>query len=502
MTEKKAEVILVGAGPGDPGLITALGLDYLRQADCVIYDKLANPSLLNCTRKNCRKIFAGKTAGAHYMRQDEINELIATEAQKGGTVVRLKGGDPYVFGRGGEEYLYLKARGISCRVVPGVSSAIGGLCYAGIPVTHRKMNSSFHVITAHKQSGGLELLEYSKLACLDGTLVFLMGLEQADSISNGLIAGGMSKDMPAAAVSRASTPAQKTVVSTLENLSADIIAADLKSPTLIVVGEVAALHEELSFYESLPLFGKKILVTGARKKSPALERLFENNGAETLCAPMLELREIPGAIDEYIDKIGRYQYIVFTSTETIELFFSSLFSHGEDVRALGGAKLCAVGAMTAKRLNFYGLKADIVPEVYSAKELYLKLEPELKSSCCVLLPQSANANPFLRNALGKLCRLDTVDIYEELVPSVGLSSDFISSEKISAATFTSSAAAENFNRAVGISTLTEKEIPIFSIGPSTSKTLADLGAKPIESREATLSSLADTVVEYFSEEEK
>ncbi|MFB0919777.1 MAG: uroporphyrinogen-III C-methyltransferase, partial [Oscillospiraceae bacterium] len=343
---KKTMVYLVGAGPGAEDLITLRGLDCIRRADCIIYDRLISERLLEEAPSGCEKLYVGKTAGEHSASQEEINALLLEKAEKGGSIVRLKGGDPYVFGRGGEEALCLYENKIPFQVVPGVSSAIAGPCFAGIPVTHRGLARSVHIITAHTKSGELSDEDFKRLAPLEGTLVFLMGLSQTAEIAAGLMRSGMDGTMPAAVVSRAGTPEQTTVISTLESLSEAVQKTGVVSPAIIIVGATVTLGDKLNFLEKLQLWNKKILVTSDKKRNGSLSQILEANGADVTSVPMTEIVPVKGRLTTYFPLLSSYSYLVFTSGNTVDLFMEELFEAGADVRKLGNAKICAVGPST------------------------------------------------------------------------------------------------------------------------------------------------------------
>lgn len=496
--KRKPNVILVGAGPGDKGLITLKGLEAIRRADCIVYDNLMNEALLEQAKPGCVLLYAGKSAGSHYLKQEQINDLLLECAGKYDTVVRLKGGDPYVFGRGGEEALCLREAGIDFEVVPGVTSAVAGLAYAGIPISHRGLAASFHVITAHTRDESAAE-DYVTLAKLEGTLVFLMGLGRVRQLCDGLLAAGKDGSTPAAVVSRATRWGQRTVAAPLDQLADRVEKAGLEPPALVVVGRVVSLRDQLDFFEKLPLFGKNILVTRTNHQSAGLRERLERLGAETVAAPMLQLRTVPGALDQAMARIETYDYIVFTSQNSLDVFFEALFAAGLDVRALHNAKLCPVGIVTAQRLEHYGLKADLLPETARAEKLLDLLRGCLKPTDRVLLPQSSAARPLLRKGLDALCRLDVVDVYDSVPPQVetGRIRGLLAAGEIRAVTFTSSAAAENFDKTVGLDAL--KGVACFSIGAVTSQTLREHGIEPYESRESTMDSLVECLAAHREE---
>lgn len=499
MKSRDCKVYLVGAGPGDEMLITRKGFDCIQKADYIIYDRLVNPRLLDAAPAGCRLYYVGKAAGRHYMPQEEITELIVECAQKGGTVVRLKGGDPYVFGRGGEEALRLAELGLPFEVVPGISSAIGGLCYAGFPITHRELARSFHVVTAHTNSHGMEQARLDVLAQEDGTLVFLMGLSQVRAICQGLMQAGKPAETPAAVISHATTATQRTAVGTLATLPDAVEQAKLTSPAMIVVGEVVTLRERLNFFETRPLFGRRFLVTRTSSKSGGLQALLKAEGAEVLHAPMLELKPVPHALDAAMAQIEQFTHIVFTSQVTVEQFFTALDGAGKDARALYHARLYVIGSATAKALRQYGLRADVIPEQFTAEGLCETLVPRLRAEDHVLLPQSAAARPMLRETLQRYCRVTPIALYTS--EAADCDTEAVRAElrtgAIDGITFTSSAAVHNFADSVGFADVTAHRIPIYSIGAATSGTLETYGLSPITSEQSTMQSLTQTILEQY-----
>lgn len=486
-------VSLVGAGPGAAGLITVAGLECIRNADHLIYDRLIDQSLLKEAPRGCQLYNVGKLAYSHYASQEEITNLIVSCAREGGHVVRLKGGDPYVFGRGGEEALRLVEEGIPFQVVPGVTSAVAGLCYAGVPVTHREIARSFHVITGHTAEGGLDSRIFPRLAALEGTLVFLMGLQQVDAITSGLIAAGKAPDTPAVAVSNAATSRQRTVTGTLADIAGAVHKAGLESPAVICIGQSAAFSKQLNFFESSPLFGKRILVPSAQGKSNSLIYHLEAAGAQVQGLPLLCLETVPGALNKAFRTLDSYTWVLFTSTRSVDQFFEELLAAGMDVRAFANNKIGAVGPATANALIHYGIRPDLVPQMYTADALLKELTPLLQTDDRILLPQSQQANPALRVGLEALCHVEPVDLYRAVplkTPLCGWA------ETADAIVFTSALAAKTFCKSNGISGL--YQLPVFTIGPATSAALRPLdGIRLIESPKSTMAALADTISQYF-----
>lgn len=496
---KNAFVYLVGAGPSADDLITLRGLECIRHADVIIYDRLISTRLIDEAPSGCEKIYVGKAAGEHSALQEEINALLLEKAEQGGNIVRLKGGDPYVFGRGGEEALCLEDAGIPFSVVPGVTSAIAGPLFAGIPVTHRGIARSVHIITAHTKSGGLTDEDFRSLAPLEGTLVFLMGLGQTAEIAAELIRFGMDPRRPAAIVSSAGTAEQKTVSAVLETLAEEAERACLASPAIIIVGETVALREKLNFFERRPLWNKKILVTSDKKKNGTLSSLLEAHGAYVTSAPMTEIIPLRGKLSAYFPKLCEYTYVAFTSGNTVELFMEELNEAGFDARKLGGVKICAVGPSTSRKLFEYGLLADIVPSTSSAEGLIETLKGVLNASDRVLLPQSAKAKPLLESELKSICFADAVSIYDAVRPEV---SEELTAESFDAVVFTSSLAVKNLADSADITALIKGKTAAFSIGSSTSAALRALGIEALESSGSTIEELAEAVLDYFTRGEK
>lgn len=497
----KTMVSLVGAGVGSWDMITLRGLRCIQTADCLIYDRLLDEHLLDYAPAHCEKLYVGKAAGVHYMKQDEINDLLVKKALEGGHVIRLKGGDPYVFGRGGEEVLRLRERNIPFQVVPGVTSAIAGSCFAGIPVTHREVARSFHVVTAHTKHGGFEQEDYPRLAALEGTLVLLMGLSQTEAIAEGLMACGKDPQCPTALVSCAGMPEQKTVQSTLEHLAEDVRKAGPVSPAIIVIGPAVGLRNELNFFEARPLFGKKILLTHRPRQEDALLIELEAAGARVVRAPMIELRPRAHALDGILAKLDSYTHIVLTSTAAVDYFMDGLFRAGLDVRSLSRAKLCVIGKATARHLRTYGLQADFIPEEATAEGLAALLSGHLTKQDNVLLPQASLARPVLRTELSRRCMVDQVELYDTLAPEQTMNREEFLAGGFDAVVFASSSSVRNFHSTIGLNTLTVCNCTAFAIGPVSADALRSEGIEPIFNCENTFSSMAETMINHFREDQ-
>lgn len=492
-----AKVYLVGAGCGDPGLLTLKGKKAIEEADVLIYDWLVNPALLYYAKDTCARIFVGKQAGNHAMRQEDINRLIVQKAMDGNVVVRLKGGDPYVFGRGGEEGESLAAHGIDFEVVPGISSATGGLAYAGIPVTHRGIATSFHVITGHRQEDGA--LDFAAYAKLKGTLVFLMGIGRIRHICDGLLRHGMSGHTPAAIVHRASTPYQKTMVGTLDTL-ADIAAqSGMTPPGLIVIGAVVAKRDRLNFFETKPLFGKRIVVTRARAQSSGLVAEIAALGGLPIEMPMIQVRPINR--ETLVAQIGRldtYQYVIFTSENGVHIFFDALLGLGRDARAFGGIKVAAIGSGTAKALGQYGIAADYVPGEFTGEALVDMLQGVVTQHDRILIPRSQSARPLLVEALSKIARVTEIKTYETVRGDADYSEGkaMLAAGEIDYITFTSSSTVDCFVAEMGLDCRTQiGGAKIISIGPITTERIAHYGLKVYaQARKYTIDGMMEVLI--------
>ena len=496
------KVWLVGAGPGDIGLFTLKGAAVLQQADVVVYDSLVGEGVLAKIPEHARLINVGKRANHHTMVQEDINKVLLEEAEKGNKVVRLKGGDPYVFGRGGEEGELLKAEGIEFEVVPGVTSAIGGLCYAGIPITHRDHASSFHVITGHLRKDGKENPEinWNALANMKGTLVFLMGVSNLKNISENLIKEGMSKDTPVAFVSWATRYNQRVVTATLEDAYEVAIREEVKPPTLIVVGTVVNLRDTLNFFEKKPLFGKSIMVTRSRSQNSKLERIMDLGG-NPIEIPTIKIEKVQDnkELENEIKNLKDYTYLVLTSKNGVDIFFDKLDEMGLDCRALANIKVCSIGATTSKAIIRRGIKPDIQPEKAVGESLYDELKDIVNKEDKILIPRAKNAREFLVKKLNEISNVTEVVTYESVMD------DSKKEEAISALeegnldyiTFASSSTVTNFINLIGEENKDKlSNTKIISIGKITTKTILDNGLEVYkESEKASIESMIEAMSE-------
>lgn len=475
----KGKVYLVGAGPGDFKLITLKGIECIKNADVIVYDRLANEKFLNYCKEDCTFIYVGKQSKNHFKTQDEINEIIYLEAKNGKNVVRLKGGDPYVFGRGAEEAEYLLERGIEFEIVPGVTSAIGGLSYAGIPITHREFASSFHVITGHLKDENEEL-DWESLSKLKGTLVFLMGMSNLKNICNNLIKCGKDNETKVAIINWATTNNQKVVTGTLDTIYDIAIKNNIASPSLIVVGEVVSLRNKLNFFEKKPLFSKNIVVTRSRSQNSKLVSEIINLGGNPIEFPVIKIEPIvPNyELDNCIENINEYNYIVFTSENSVNIFFERLNNLGLDSRVLYNSKIVSIGSSTTKTLNEKGIKSDIIPRKFVSEFVVEELKTMLNKDDKILIPRSYNAREYLINELSKISNVNECKIYKTVKDDSNKTNiqKLLNENKIDYITFTSSSTVKNFVEIIGAENLQQlKNTKIISIGPSTTKTILNFG---------------------------
>ncbi len=482
MTYDTGIVHLIGAGPGDPDLITVRGLDCIRTADVVVYDYLAAPALLRHVADGAERIYVGKKGGDHTLSQDEINALLVRKAREGKTVARLKGGDPFVFGRGGEEAEVLVENGIPFEVVPGVTSAVAAPAYAGIPLTHRDYTATVAFVTGHEDpTKARSAIDWAALAQGIGTLVFFMGVKNLPHIVDRLTAHGMPADRPVALVRWGTTPAQVTVTGTLGDIVDRVRAAGLKAPAIIVVGDVVRLRDHLNWFEGRPLMGRRIIVTRAREQASDLVRQLTALGADCLECPTI--RVVPPSdwapLDVAIDRLADYHWIVFTSVNGVRFFFDRLFGRGLDTRALGGLRTAAIGPATAARMREFGLNRDIIPESFRAESVVDAFQKEPMAGKRVLLPRAAEARPVLPDALREMgAEVDEITAYRTVQDESRVDELLaaLTDKTADMVTFTSSSTVKNFRAALpaDVGDLMDG-VTVACIGPITADTARELG---------------------------
>ena len=482
MSEKKGRVYLIGAGPGDAGLFTLKGKNLLGEAQVVVYDSLVNPRILRFCRPDAELVFAGKTMGEAHISQEEINELLVSRAKEGKTVARLKGGDPFVFGRGGEEAEAVVRNGIDIEIVPGVSSVTAVPAYGGIPITHRNYNSSFAVFTGHHQG---EDFAYDPARI--ETVVFLMGLSNIGSIMKKLLESGRDPSTPVAVISCGTLPEQTSIVGTISDIAEKTRALDVQTPATIVVGEVASLAETIGWYEKKPLFGKTFMVTREKKASSEFARLLGSCGAKTVEFPTIETRPVRDTREQQLSvkNLEDYDFLVFTSVNGVSNYFHVLALHGKDSRDLRGKKIIAIGEKTSEELLKYNLTPDYVPAVYTAEGIISLAEKLDLDGRKILIPRALAAREILPDTLRAMgATVEVLCVYETLVPDYSNQELDAVKEKLSGAridlvTFTSSSTVTNFFSLLG------KDPGLFSktgfacIGPVTAATLLGHGFTPV-----------------------
>jgi len=470
---------LVGAGPGDPGLLTLRGKACLEQATVVIYDYLSNPAFLAFAPETAEKIYVGKKAGAHTRTQDEINALLVEKTASGRIVVRLKGGDPFIFGRGGEEAAALAAAGLKFEIVPGISSAIAGPAYAGIPVTHRAHNTTLTIFTGHEDPTKPETtLDYEAIARAPGTKVMLMGVERIEQITASLQAAGMPGTTPVALVRWATTGRQETLTGTLADIAAKVAAAGFQAPAVAVFGDVVALREELNWFESRPLFGRRIAVTRTRKQAGELVERLRALGADAYELPTIRIEPAPNKREFYqlVSDAHQYDWLVFTSPNGVEAFFEVFYTLFKDARSLGGVRIAAIGPATAAKVRGYRFEVDLQPEKYVAEEIVKAFQAETTvDNLKILLARAEGAREVLATELTRLGAIVDEAVAYRTVPEMDDVAGGIArfrEEGADLITFTSSSTAENF---AALKFPLPAELKTASIGPITSATMRKLG---------------------------
>lgn len=496
-------VYLVGAGPGDPGLITVRGSELLSRADVIVYDRLVSQRLLRLARPEAELIYVGKRPEAHAIGQDEINELLVSRARGGAEVVRLKGGDPFVFGRGGEEALALAEAGIGFEVVPGITAGVAAPAYAGIPVTHRGLSRNLGLIAGHETPDGQgPAPDYHALAGWNGTLEFYMGVSNLRAICEALTDHGLSGDTPAAVVRWGTTPRQQVVTGTVRSLPALADEAGIEPPAMVVIGRVVDLRAKLRWFELLPLFGRRIVVTRARAQAWSMTSRLERLGAEVVEMPAIRI--VPAAdprpLRRAVANLDAFDWVVFTSVNAVDAFFAALHEARLDSRALRSNKICAIGPVTAERLGRFGLRPDVQPTRFATDEIVPALASLVDlAGARILCPRSEAAPGDLVEALGaRKAAVQEVVAYRSVPDCSGAESvaKLLERDEIHWITFTSASTVRNFFQAVRPEAVRGRGARLASIGPATSAALGEFGLAPAAQADThTIDGLIDAILE-------
>ena len=500
---KTGKVYIIGAGPGDAGLITLKGIDCLRAADVVIYDYLVSKDLLKYARDDARLIYAGKQGGAHTLLQWQINDLLVKEAKAGNTVARLKGGDPFIFGRGGEEVEKLAASGISFEIVPGVTSAIAVPAYAGIPLTHRGLTSTVAFVTGHEDPTKEKSdIDWEALARI-GTLVFLMGVKNIEKIVEELTRNGKAPETPAALIRWGTTPRQEIITGTLANISMLVKERKFAPPAILVVGKVVDLRNTLSWFEQKPLFGKGVVITRPEKQADDLAQLLTREGAHPLSFPTIKIVPPPNwrDLDAAIKNLEDYDWLIFTSANGVAFFFERLFAKNKDIRDLKGIKICCIGPATAQQVQSKGIMVDLVPKKFISEGILESFSGIDLRGKKILIARAAKARDVLPAGLKKSgAKVDVVTAYETVNSGKKKNEleTLFKENQVDVITFTSSSTVNNFVKIMGRKFSLPKDIKIACIGPVTAAAAKKAGLPvDIHQEEYTMKGLVGALIDYF-----
>jgi uroporphyrinogen III methyltransferase/synthase len=500
----KGKVYLVGAGPGAEDLISLKAVNCIKKADVIIYDFLANKKFLNYAKENAEKIYVGKKGNCHTLKQPDINRLIIEKALQGNIVTRLKGGDPYIFGRGGEEAEELVKEGIEFEVVPGITAGVAASAYAGIPLTHRDFTSTVAFVTGHERDDTeYSKIHWDKISTGIGTIVFYMGVKNLPNIVENLIANGRNPETPIALVRWGTLPVQKTVTGKLSDIVKKVEEAGLTAPAIIVVGEVVNIRETLRWFDKKPLFGKNIIITRAREQASSLTSALSEYGANVLEFPTIEISEPDNMteLDNAIDNIKKYNWLIFTSVNGVKIFFKRLFQKNKDSRALSGLNICAIGPKTAETFEAFGIKPDFIPEKYQAEYIIEGLKKRGLKGMKFLLPRAKVAREILPEKIKELGgEIDVVTVYKTVLPDTNKEEviNYLKNGNIHYITFTSSSTVKNFFEMFKNEPVKNwlKKVKLVSIGPITSETLREQGFAPsIEAKKFTIEGIVEAIIQ-------
>ena len=504
---KNGFVYLIGAGPGDPGLITVKGRDCLAKAQVVLYDYLANDELLRLAPKGAELVYAGKVGGEHNREQSQINDLLVEKALSGKIVARLKGGDSFIFGRGGEECEALVEAGIPFEIVPGITAAVGATSYAGIPLTHRGITTSVAFVTGHEKTGKMSSeIDWEGLSLGSGTVVFYMGVKNLPHIAENLLAHGRAPETPVALIRWGTRPEQEVLIGTLADIAEKARQVGFKAPAITVVGEVVNLRESLRWFDNRPLFGRSIMVTRGADQAGEFSSKLERLGARAYCCPTIELTppESHAELDEAILALDSFHWIIFTSYNAVKYFFGRLADHGLDSRALGRCRVCAVGPKTAAALVAFGIRADLVPNDYKAEGVVAAFADMDIAGKWVLFPRGDRAREVIPEELTRmgaqvLAPVCYANRTPDDIPAESLRA--LEERRLDCVTFTSSSTVQNLASILGENRFLHlmEGVCVASIGPITTKTCRELGLEVhVEPAEYTLDALAAELVAHFA----
>ncbi len=504
---KAGLVYLVGAGPGDPQLLTLKAKSLIERADCLVYDALVAPSIVGFARPDCERIFVGKRADNHALPQEEINQLLVSCASKHRVTVRLKGGDPYVFGRGGEEALHLRAANVRFQMVPGISSALAVPAYAGIPVTQRGMCTQLSIFTGHEMDGksadSNANLNLNNIAQAQGTKIMLMGMKKLDSIIEALIAEGQDPATPAALIQWGCTTRQRKLLTTVGELCEQAKAQGFAAPAILVIGEVASLSDKLDWWGNMPMHGQRVIVTRTREQASALSRSLGDLGAEVLELPMIRISppsDRHGFAESVVDA-PRYDWLVFSSPNGVKKFFQAFFAVYEDIREIGGARIAAVGPGTAAELKKFGLMVDVMPQKAVAEELVAEFDRKseefggIEHSSMLWVHGEQARNYIYRELMKRKAIVDECIAYQTVAETEDPTGvrPLIESEGADWITFTSASTVHHWMK-MGIKL--HPQCRIASIGPVTTAALAEYKLTPhVEATKHNIASLVETIAQ-------
>ncbi len=499
---KKGKVYIIGAGPGDAGLITLKAVEALLAADVLIYDNLVNEELLKFAPTPARFIYAGKKGGDHTLSQEQINELLVKEAQAGNIVARLKGGDPFIFGRGGEEAKKLAENNVEFEIIPGVTSAIAVPAYAGIPLTQRGFTSTVAFVTGHEDPTKEKSdIDWSALAKI-GTLVFLMGVKNLAEITKELIKNGKDPETPVAMIRNGSLPTQQVLVGTLSNIVVLAHTNDFRPPAILVVGDVVDLRETLSWFDNKPLFGLGVVITRPERQADDLARLLLEQGANPISFPTIAI-EPPddwSDLEKALDQLESYQWIIFTSANGVHFFFERLRHKGKDIRDLKGIKICCIGPATARQIEEKDIKVDLVPEEFIAEGILQSFSALDLQGKNIMIPRAVKARDILPEGLRKMgATVDVVTAYQTVNSGRKKEelTELLEAGAVDIITFTSSSTVTNFAEIMGKDFVLPPQVRVACIGPVTAATARKAGFQiDIEQKEYTMQGLVQSLINY------